>query len=63
MSSGVCADGHWAKEQQLIVDASKAGNCLSLINDARGFRPGKQPNATFIQVPIPLHYNILQGLE
>ncbi|CAL8466238.1 g5774 [Coccomyxa elongata] len=42
-------DGHWAKGQQLIVDASKAGNCLSLINDARGFRPRKQPNASFIQ--------------
>ncbi|BDA51437.1 hypothetical protein COCOBI_18-3150 [Coccomyxa sp. Obi] len=42
-------NGHWAKDTQLIVDASKAGNCLSLINDARGFRPGKQPNVTFIQ--------------
>lgn len=33
----VHAENHWAKDQEIIIDASRARNCLALINDAKGF--------------------------
>ncbi len=33
----VHAEDHWAKDQEIIIDASRARNCLALINDAKGF--------------------------
>ncbi|EIE22308.1 hypothetical protein COCSUDRAFT_56002 [Coccomyxa subellipsoidea C-169] len=41
---------HWAIGREIVIDASRARNCLALINDPRGFPGGKMANVMSVQV-------------
>ncbi len=44
------AEGHWAIGREIVIDASRARNCMALINDPRGFPGGKTANVMSVQV-------------